>query len=189
MSTAGKVLTVLVTLMAIVWIVLVAGVAQYNMTGTQLVKDLTEKTAKLEEQLDETLKSIVDLKAQINQEQVSMAEDLAVLQSRQSDMEKAKSDTLEIALRVKLQLAGIEAAVKTAQLDRDHRIAELKAENEAKDAAEKEVAKLKTENGDLMTELAKLRDDFKKTLESNKESLERLRKASTRTTRPASLSH
>ena len=82
------------------------------------------------------------LKDQISQTQVEMGLDLATIQARQAALEKVRSDTIEMATRVKLQLAGYEASVKTAQTARDQREAEKKAEVEAKAKAEAEVAEL-----------------------------------------------
>ena len=89
------------------------------------------------------------LKDQIGQTQVEMGLDLATIQARQAALEKVRSDTLEMAARVKLQLAGYEASVQTAQTARDQREAEKKAEVEAKAEAEAEVARLTKEHSQL----------------------------------------
>ena len=79
------------------------------------------------------------LKDQISQTQVQMGLDVATIQSQQAALEKVRSQTLEMAAHVKLQLAGYEASIETAQTTRDQREAEKKAEVEAKAKAEAEV--------------------------------------------------
>ena len=90
----------------------------------------------------EAQRQLEALKDQIGQAQVEMGLDLATIRSQQAALEKVRSDTIEMATRVKLQLAGYEASIKTAQTTRDQREAEKKAEAEAKAKAEAEVAEL-----------------------------------------------
>ena len=142
MSTPGKVLVVLVTLTSLIWIVMVASVAQINNTGSEKLANLNTQVEKLQTDVVEAQRQLEALKDQISQAQVEMGLDLATIQSRQAALEKVRSDTLEMATRVKLQLAGFEASIKTAQTARDQREAEKKAEVEAKAKAEAEVAKL-----------------------------------------------
>jgi len=174
MSTAGKVLVVLVSLLTLVWIVLIATVAQLNKNGTKAVRDLETQVAKLEQDVAANQKSLESLKDQISREQTTTGQELAVIQSRQTELERARTELLETASRVKYQVAEIEAAVKTAQLDRDQRVAEKKAETEARDAARAEVAQLKIEHSRLSDQLTQLRNKFKATVEENRRLVDRL---------------
>jgi len=187
MSTPGKVLVVLVTLTSLIWIVMVASVAQINNSGSEKLANLTTQVNKLEVDVAQARRQLEALKDQISQAQVEMGLDLATIRSRQAALEKVRSDTIEMATRVKLQLAGYEASAQTAQTARDQREAEKKAEAEAKAQAEAEVAKLKSEHSRLTDQLTKLSNEFRTTLESNKRMIDRLRNSGDRQARPASL--
>ena len=59
MSTAGKVLVVLIMLASLVWMLLTAGVDQLNRNGNQALIALTEKVDKLQADLKNTQDAIV----------------------------------------------------------------------------------------------------------------------------------
>ena len=60
MSTAGKVLVVLIMLASLVWMLLMAGVTQLNRNGNQALIELTDKVAKLQEDVKTTQAEIVE---------------------------------------------------------------------------------------------------------------------------------
>ncbi len=186
MSTPGKVLVVLVTLTSLIWVVMVASVAQINTTGSEKLANLTTQVDKLEVDVAQAQRQLVAFKDQVGQAQVEMGLDVATIRSQQAAREKVRSDTIEMATRVKLQLAGFEASVQTAQTARDQREAEKKAEIEAKAQAEAEVVRLTTEHSRLTGQLAKLSKEFRTTLASNKRLIDRLLKSGGRQVRPAS---
>jgi chromosome segregation ATPase len=186
MSTPGKVLVVLVTLASLIWIVMVAAVADINTTGSEKVATLNTQVEKLQTDVVETQRQLEALKDQIGQTQVEMGLDLATVRSRQAALEKVRSDTLEMASRVKLQLADYEASIKTAETARDQREAEKKAEVDAKARAEAEVKQLASEHSRLTEQLTKLTQQFRTTLESNKRLIDRLLKSDGRQARSAS---
>jgi chromosome segregation ATPase len=178
MSTAGKVLIVLILLVLPIWIVMFSAVAELNKNGTQAVQDLKEKVVKLEEDVARNEHEIFTLKDQISLEQRAMGEQITVLRSRQSDAEKARAELTEIQKRVKYQLAGIETALKNAQTTRDVRDAEKKTVTKEIADTEDEVKKLQEEHAELTAQLERLRSEFKETLESNRAMADRLSKAS-----------
>ncbi len=186
MSTPGKVLVVLVMLTSLIWVVMVASVAQINNTGSEKLANLNTEVEKFQADVVQAQRQLADFKDQISRAQVEMGLDLATIQSRQAALEKVRSDTIEMASRVKLQLAGFEASVQTAQTARDQREAEKKAEIEAKAQAEAEVVRLTTEHSRLTGQLAKLSKEFRTTLASNKRLIDRLLKSGGRQVRPAS---
>ena len=63
MSTAGKVLAVLVMLMSLVWMILSAGVSQLNTNGNKKLHDLAEQIAKLQDDVEQAQDDIVALKS------------------------------------------------------------------------------------------------------------------------------
>src|ERR1700722_11428845 len=64
MSTAGKVLVVLVLLTSVAWIVLASGVAQLNTNGNTRLHDLAEQIEKLQTGFKQTHDEIVSLRDQ-----------------------------------------------------------------------------------------------------------------------------
>jgi uncharacterized protein (DUF3084 family) len=188
MSTAGKVLTVLVMLVAVVWVLLTATVAQLNRNGTKAVQDLKEQVAKLESGVVTAARELDKLKEDTHTEQVKTQHDLTGLHARLSDAEKVLAQAREIAARVKLQLTDAESGVKQGEAHSAQRLAEKEAVTKEKADLEAEVEKLKAENGELLNRLTSLRDKFKATLRDNKEMVDRLMKSGgTRTARRASL--
>jgi len=186
MSTPGKVLVVLLTLASLVWILMASSVAQINNVGSRKFAELNAQIEKLQADTVDAQRQVDALKDRISEEQVAMGLDRVTFLSQQAAMEKVRSDTLEMATRVKLLLADSEASVKTAQTARDQREAEKKAEIEAKAKAEAEVAELVKQHSQLTAELTKLSNEFRTTLESNKRLVDRLLKSGGRSARSAS---
>ena len=60
MSTAGKVLAVVVMLMSLIWMILSAGVSQLNTNGNKRLHELAGQIAKLQEDLEHTQDEVVD---------------------------------------------------------------------------------------------------------------------------------
>jgi chromosome segregation ATPase len=175
MPTPGKVLVVLVMLLAPVWVILVSAVAQLNMSGGEQVGKLKQQVESLEKQVSDARRQVVALKDQITLAQVAMDEDLAVIRARQADLQKARSETIEMATRAKLQVASTQEAAKQAEATRDLRTTEKMQEIAAKEAAEKEVEALKQAHAESVEQLDKLRSEFKATIDSNRKLVERLK--------------
>jgi chromosome segregation ATPase len=175
MSTAGKVLVVLVLLVAPVWIVMVSTVAQLNMNAGAGLAALKTKVATLENDVATMTRDIVKLKDQIAHEQEAMSQQLAVTRARQADLQKARSEWIEIAARDNYQVAAMQEAAKRAVATRELRAAEKVQETEAKQAAEAEVEKLQQEHAQLTEQLDKLRGEFKATADDNRKLMARLK--------------
>src|SRR5690349_17272417 len=107
MSTAGKVLIGLIVATVPLWVVLASGVAELNKSGGEQVQKLQAEFATLEKNLAETRRQVAEMKDQIATGQVALADQLAVLRSRQADLQKIRSETIEIATRVKYQLEDV----------------------------------------------------------------------------------
>ena len=115
MSTAGKVLVVLVMLASVALPILAAGVTQLNRNGNKALIDLTDKVTKLEDDLKTTQDELVKVKDETILVQKQMVRDLAVTRSRQTKMERVKSDIREILSRVQYQLATLQETIKNAE--------------------------------------------------------------------------
>jgi len=144
MSTAGKVLSVLVVLVTVAWVFLTAAVSQLNHNGTRAVNDLKVQVAKLETEVTKAARDLDRAKEDWHLDQTATQKRLTVLQARQSDLEKSRSAVQEIATRVTLQVADAETIAKSSAADREQRIAEKKAETEALAKARAEVEQLKS---------------------------------------------
>lgn len=194
MSTAGKVLSVLVILVTVAWVFLTAAVSQLNRNGTKAVDDLKVQVAKLETEVTKAARDLDKAKEDWHLEQAVTQKRLTVLQARQSDLEKARSVVQEISTRVTLQLADAETIAKTSAADRDQRIVEKKAETEALKKARADVVQLKAERTELVGRLTELRKKFQTTLDENRSLTQRVQKKSTvpasgtRPARPVSFS-
>ena len=175
MSTAGKVLVVLVLLVAPVWIVMVSTVAQLNKNAGEQLESLKKQVATLESDVSTMTRNVVNLKDQIAHEQEAMNQQLAVTRAHQADLQKARSEWIEIASRDKYQVAAMQEAAKRAEATRDLRAAEKVQETEAKQAVEAEVEKLQQEHAELTEQLDKLRGEFKATVDENRKLMARLK--------------
>jgi chromosome segregation ATPase len=177
MSTAGKVLTVLVTLVALVWLLLAAGVTQLNRNGTKAVDALNKQVAQLDEQITKARTDLQKLIDSAKNEQHDMQNALTELQARQSGVEGELARSRETAARVKYQLETTSAALEQAKAGRDIRVAEKEAETKAKADAEAEVERLKAQNKESRDQLDALREKFRQSLRANKEMVDKLRGA------------
>ena len=166
MSTAGKVLVVLSMLASIAWPILGAGVTQLNRNGNKALIDLAGRVTKLEDDLKTTQDETAKVKDETVLVQEQMVRDLAVTGSRQTNMERVKSNIREILSQVQYQLATLQETVKNAEQTAQQRAAEKVAEQKTLDAAKAEVETLKVQNSELMNRLTSLRNELKTTLKA-----------------------
>ena len=159
MSTAGKVLVVLILLASLVWMALMAGVDQLNRNGNQAMNELTAKIEKLEEDVKSAQNDIVKIKDETTVVQEQMDRQIAVVRSRQNDVERVNSNIREILSRVQNQVASLEQTAKDAERTAKQRSDEKVAEQQALEAERAAVEKLKAQNDELMKRLAGLRND------------------------------
>jgi chromosome segregation ATPase len=167
MSTAGKVLVVLIMLASLVWMVLMAGVTQLNRNGNQALKNLDDKVVQLTDDVQTARSQIVEIKDQTSVLQEQMDKDLTVIRSRQLDVERVSSNIKEILSRVQYQLATLGETVKNAEAAAKQRADEKVAEQKALDDARADVRTLKGQNQELTNRLTGLRNEFKSTLKTN----------------------
>jgi chromosome segregation ATPase len=167
MSTAGKVLVVLIMLASLVWMVLMAGVTQINRNGNQALKNLDDKVVQLTDDVQTARSQIVEIKDQTSVLQEQMDKDLTVIRSRQLDVERVSSNIKEILSRVQYQLATLGDTVKNAEAAAKQRADEKVAEQKALDDARADVQTLKGQNQELTNRLTGLRNEFKSTLKTN----------------------
>jgi chromosome segregation ATPase len=171
MSTAGKVLIVLVLLTSLVWLVLASGVAQLNTNGNTRLHELTVQIDKLQTDFKQSQDEIVAVRDQTSSIQENVDRQITVLRARQSDLEKARSKIIEYMTRVQYQLATVKDTIEKAKTTLTHRIEEQASEQQALVQAKSEVEDLKAKNGELLSQLSNLRQNFETVYRSNIESL------------------
>jgi chromosome segregation ATPase len=176
MSTAGKVLTVIVTLSILFWISMFSVVTQLNKNWQERIRALTKDLEGLQKQAPELESKLSQALFDLTAEQNRMNDDLTVLRSRLSDVEKSDAESRETLDRAKLQLASVEAAVRSSQGTSEFRLGQ-RDDTQKKLAQERgRVERLKADVAKSMDELATLRSQFKSVLEENKAMLAKLRR-------------
>jgi len=171
MSTAGKVLVVLVTLTTLVWMILAAGVAQLNRNGNNVLHDLNVELAKAQVDLKQTRDDIVAFRDETSSIQEKVDRDLTMLGARLTDVQNVRSQIIDGLDRIQYQLSTVGETIKGAQTALDHRTAELQAEVKALADARAEVQSLMAESSQLANRLNNLRQTFQTTYKANVEML------------------
>ncbi len=169
MSTAGKVLIVLVLLTSLIWMVLASGIAQLNANGNRRLNQLTMEIEKLQEQVEKAQTDLVSLRDETALVQEKADRDLVVLRSRQSDLEKARSQIRDALERVQFQLATVQDTIKGAQDALVHRNEEYQAEEKALADLKTDVQTLMADTSQLLDRLTALRKQFQNTYHASVE--------------------
>ena len=167
MSTAGKVLSVLILLVSLGWIFLAAGVAQLNRNGNERLAKLTEEVANTKAGLEKAQADLVQIKNGTANFQRGMDTQIAVIRTRTTDVEAANSRLKAVLNDLQAQLANMEATVAQAGHDRDVRKQEKADETNLVAEARAEVMRLRGVDGELTERLASLRKEFKEKFEYN----------------------
>lgn len=169
MSTAGKVLSVVVTLALILWIVLAAMETQLHANfGAKLNAEMktTEQTeaavAKQEEEAAKA-KSAALLQMKLTGSAIT------VLNNNLIDMQRAVSVSRETLSRANYQLERVDSTAAGMAKSKEYRGQELEQSKEDLTKKLQELDQLKKLNADLKGSLATLRDQFKSMLASNQE--------------------
>lgn len=167
MSTAGKVLSVLVLLATIGWIVLAAGVAQLNRNGNAALAKLHAELDNAEKGLLQAQVDLTKLKDDTSRFQENMDTQLAVLRAKTTSVEAAGSRLKGILADMQGQLSTVEATVASAQHSLETRKQERDGETKQLADARAEVLRLRGVDAEMTDRLASLREEFRKTYEEN----------------------
>ena len=168
MSTAGKVLTVLILLVMITWIVMISAVTQLNVNWQEKIAAQDKQLKDATDGLTKATRSFLSLTESTRVEQTNKDRDLREVSARITAVEARQSIVTESLARLKFQVAGYDGAVKRAETNNATRKAE-KAKLDA-DLAQKLdlIAKSQAVNADLRGQLSRLQDEFKQLLADNK---------------------
>jgi chromosome segregation ATPase len=171
MSTAGKVLVVLVMLSSLVWITLSAGVSQLNTNGNKRLHDLADQIAKLQEDVKQAQDDIAATRDQTSSVQEELDRQLNVLRTRQSDLEKARSQIRESLSRNEYQLELVNQTIDRAKAALQHRVEDQQSDEQTLAKSRAEVKELMAKSNELVQQLGALRTEFQTKYHSNVESL------------------
>ncbi len=174
MSTAGKVLTILVMLTIVVWVVLSAGISRLNTNFNTKLHAQQVEIEKLETDLAKTQLDIASLIDSTSEVRTQIDLTFSVLRARETNIQKTKSQILETLLRIQYQLATVQETVKGAQTALENRNIELQGETKALAQGKSNVQELIAETDKLRDRLAALRKDFQTTYRSNLDILGRI---------------
>ncbi len=167
MSTAGKVLTVLILIVMIPWLIMMSAVIDLNKNYEQKIIAQQKTLNQVTIDVAKANSDILRLTEQARTEQDTTDRDLREILGRIVAAEARQSKATESLTRIKAQAADFLAAVETAKTNLATREAE-KAQGK-KDLAQKreEIAKAQARNADLRLQLAQLQDEFKRLLDDN----------------------
>jgi chromosome segregation ATPase len=167
MSTAGKVLIVLVLLATLVWMTIAAGVAQLNANGNRRLNELLTQIDKLRDQIEKAQSDLVAVRDETATVQEQVDRDRVVFQSRQSDIEKSRSQIVDALARVQLQLTTVQDTIRGAQDALSHRNEEYQSEEKALADLKSDVQNLMADTSQLLDRLTNLRKDFQNNYHEN----------------------
>ncbi len=174
MSTAGKVLVVLVSLSLMGWLVLLSMVAQRSANWGEVIAKQEDQLQALQGeagapgQVAQAEADLREVRAELVQEQLERNHDIQVLRAQVADQERALTDTIEALERVTNQVEGQETALKGAQLGRQRRQDELAETTQLLADTKQEVDQLMKRNEELVTQLDQLRIEFVTVLRENR---------------------
>jgi chromosome segregation ATPase len=171
MSTAGKVLTVLVLVASLVWVILAAGVDQLDRNANKALVDLRAKIDQLQDDVKKTQVQIFETKDQTSVLQEETDRNLAVFFTRQNDVQRNASTVRDLLARVQYELATVQHTVQSAEKAKTDRATEEVQEKSDLDSLIAEVGALKAKDVELRARLQSLRDEFKKTYAFNQSKL------------------
>jgi chromosome segregation ATPase len=160
MSTAGKVLIVLVMLLTMVWIVLSAGVSRLNTNANTRLYELGKQVEELQVKVKDAQSEIASIVTQTTQTQEQVDREFGLLRAKQSDLERARSNISDTLSSVKYELELVQGTVKGAQTDLEHRNIEQQEETARLGTNRSQVAELMADCGKLRDLLSSLRKDF-----------------------------
>ena len=184
MSTAGKVLTVLILIVSVAWLVMLSGVAQLNANWQAKIATQVTEYERVSDEATKTDRRFVSLTEQARATQDATDRELRVRLSRIATAERRQSSTTEDLTRIKAQVADAQGASTTAQANLAIREAEKIQGQEDLAKKRDEIAKAQALNADLKAQLARLQGDFKRILAENAAKLDKAAKAGA--ARPAS---
>lgn len=175
MSTAGKVLVILIMLVAIGSLILAGGVAQLNHNANQRLEQLSAELEKTQAAIASTRQDIVKYRDETSETQEKIDREVAALQSQLTDLERTRSQVSDTLSRLQYDLGTVNGTIAAARDSLQARVAEFDADTKAIEDLRRNVQSLRTQNGQLMARLQSLRDQFQETYHTNLKMVEKRR--------------
>ena len=169
MSTAGKVLTVLILLVMMGWIVMISAVTQLNVNWETRIQKQDKDLETATNAVAKAIKDIDTFTESAKVEQVNTDRDIREIQGRIFAAEARQSNAIERLERVKFDVAGYLVAVEKANTNLTTRDSEKAKALDDIAKKKDEIAKSQSVNAELREELAKLQTEFKQLLAENLE--------------------
>lgn len=168
MSTGGKVLVVLISLLTIAWIGLMSMVARHNANHGELFQKGVEALAALEKQVEEAELKLVNLENEVEAKHFSTDAERTKLRLEYNDLHKSLAEVQENVARMSGLLDNLDKANEKTERNFAERNKET-AETQKKIAeAEADVKDSQDRNSALLATLTELRDKFSKLFEANR---------------------
>jgi chromosome segregation ATPase len=177
MSTAGKVLTVLVLLVTVVWLVMMSAVTQLNVNWQEKITAQQKSLDNATQDFEKARAQGLNVTEQARAQQDETDRELRIRLVKIATAEARQSSRTEDLTRLKAQVADAQVAAETAKGNLATREAELLANQEELAKKRDAITKAKAENADLKSQLVQLQDDFKRLLAENAAKLDKARKA------------
>ena len=174
MSTAGKVLSVLVALMVLVSIYLLSMVSQLNRSWGSGIESVSAKIVEVEEDVREAQASAFAIQQQVLTQRQSTDAKLRslriVIEGLDNRVSQLKEDQLRLTLRLKDEMALI-ARMQQTVTEREQEQNELQASLNEANARRDQLA---SENGEKLDRLQSLRTQFTQLLTENEQLLQQV---------------
>jgi chromosome segregation ATPase len=177
MSTAGKVLIVLVMLVTMVWIVLASGVSRVNTNANTRLNELIQQVEKLQGQVKDTQTEVASLLSQTSQTQESIDREFHLMSAKISDLQRARSNVFETLSGLNHELEIVNGTVKAAQTDLENRNVEYQEETNRLGADRTQVEELMADCKKLRDRLGSLRKEFQDAYHASLEMLDKAGKS------------
>lgn len=168
MSTGGKVLVVLITLLTIAWVGLMSMVARLNANHGELVKKGEEVLATLEKQVQETNNKLRDMEDEVEAKHFANDESRTKSRLEFNDLHKALAEVQENLARMNGLLDNLDKANEKTEANMAERNQETVEVTKKIQEVEAAVEASKARNAELLANLGELRDKFAKLSEENR---------------------
>lgn len=168
MSTGGKVLVVLVTLLTTVWFGLMSMVARLNSNYGNAVIAVEKSLEDLRTKLKETTEALRKSENDVENTHLITDNDRTILRLEYNDQVKALAETQESLLRLEGLLDTLEIARTETEKNIGVRKKEVALDQTKLAATIAEVEKEKSNNSDLLAQLTILRQKFQQMSVANR---------------------
>jgi len=185
MSTAGKVLCILITVPAILWIWLASGVAEMNRNWGQEIVRLDAGIAQAKTDIETTMEEVAKLKSKIDLVQRERDSQLTVMRGQMSQLYEFESMSKETQDRYAQQLASVNSSAEAAERRVQRAVQDLTETKQQLVDSTTELEKVRGENQQDREALAQLRQQFLSLLAENTDLVQKALKAEQAQSRPA----